>query len=185
MTIEERPRSGARDGWRGEMKFRGTQSPGLCFLVVASILALSTQTALADDKSVVGYWKHINEDTGQTQSIFQLFEHKGKLVGRIEKVFPMPGKKAQTICSECSGAQKNKPVVGLIFFWNFVRDEATSGKWVDGKILNPDDGKTYSAEAELSEDGKALKVFGYIRVLIKIGGSAVWQRPTAAELQGL
>jgi uncharacterized protein (DUF2147 family) len=172
--------------WRGvNMNFRGTPSAGMFFLVIAATLALSGQTALADNKSVLGYWKHINEDTGQTQSIFQLFESKGKVVGRIEKVFPIAGKKAQSICSECAGAQKNKPVVGLIFFWDFVRDPAADRKWVDGKILNPDDGKTYNAEAELSEDGKTLKVFGYIRILFKIGGSAVWQRPTAAELQGL
>ncbi|HMJ51315.1 MAG TPA: DUF2147 domain-containing protein [Polyangiaceae bacterium] len=167
------------------MNFRGTQSAAMFILVLASILALPTETALADDRSVHGYWKHIDEDTGQTQSIFQLFEHKGKLVGRIEKIFPKPGKNAQTVCSECAGAQKNKPLVGLIFVWDFVRDQAAAGKWVDGKILNPADGKIYNAEAELSEDGKTLKVFGYIRILFKIGGSSVWQRLTAAELQGL
>jgi hypothetical protein len=43
----------------------------------------------------------------------------------------------------------------------------------------------YDAEAELAADGKSLKVFGYIRVIVKIGGSSVWKRPTAAELEGL
>jgi uncharacterized protein (DUF2147 family) len=167
------------------MNFRKTLSAGMSLLVLVCILALSTQTAFADTKSVFGYWKHIDKDTGQTQSIFQLFEDKGKLVGRIEKVFPTPGKSAQTICSACAGAQKNKPVVGMIFFWNFARAQAADGKWIDGKILNAEDGKVYDAEAELSEDGKTLKVFGYIRILFKIGGSSVWQRPTAAELQGL
>lgn len=179
------------------MVFRRTHSAGALLLALASILALSAQTAVADkapDKtqnaaggknSVLGYWKHVDDDTGKTQSIFRLFEYKGKLVGRIEKTFPIPGKKAQKICDECPGAQKNKPVVGLIFFWNFVPDEDDAGKWVDGKILNPEDGNTYNAEAELSKDGKTLKVFGYVRILFKIGGSSVWQRPTPAELKGL
>jgi uncharacterized protein (DUF2147 family) len=154
-------------------------------LVLASILTLSTQTAFAVDKSVLGYWKHVDDDTGKTQSIFKLFEYQGKLVGKIVKVFPKGSAKAQTVCTECSGTQKNKPVVGLIFFWDFVRDEDSPKKFVDGKILNPEDGKTYNAEAELSEDGKSLAVFGYIRLLVKVGGTSKWLRPTPDELQGL
>jgi uncharacterized protein (DUF2147 family) len=175
---------------RVNMHSRRTQFASIGLLAVAACIAgaLSTQTASASsdkDKSVLGYWKHIDDDSGKTQSIFKLFEYKGKLVGRIEKVFPTPGKRAQTNCTECSGSQKGKPVVGLIFFWDFVRDSDSDRKWVDGQILNPDDGKTYNAEAELSEDGKTLKVFGYIRILVKIGGSSVWQRPTPEELAGL
>jgi hypothetical protein len=43
----------------------------------------------------------------------------------------------------------------------------------------------YDAEAELSADGKSLKVYGYIRIIVKIGGSSVWKRPTAAEIAGI
>jgi uncharacterized protein (DUF2147 family) len=174
---------------RVDMKFRRAPLAGKWFIALASILALALSTrtapAEADNNSALGYWKHIDEDTGKPQSIFRLFEDKGKLVGRIEKVFPKPGKEAQTFCSACTGAQKNAAIVGLIFFWNFVRDPSSDDKWVDGKILNPENGKIYNAEAELSKDGKALKVFGYIRVLFKIGGTSVWQRPSAADLQGL
>jgi uncharacterized protein (DUF2147 family) len=170
------------------MDSRRTRLAGIGLLVFVAIAALTTQRASAAgkiDKAVLGYWKHVDEDTGKTQSIFKLFEYKGKLVGRIEKVFPKAGKPAQLACTECSGSQKNKPVAGLIFFWDFVRDDDEPRKWVDGQILNPEDGNTYHAEAELSEDGKTLKVFGYIRLLVKIGGSSVWQRPTPEELQSL
>jgi uncharacterized protein (DUF2147 family) len=167
------------------MYSRRTQSAGIALLVPACILALSTQTALADDKSVFGYWKSIDSETGKPQSIFRLWEYEGKLVGRIVKLLPKPGEKPQTICSECTGRQHNKPVVDLIFFWGFVRDQGSDRKWVDGTVLNPRDGKSYHCEAELSEDGKTLHVFGYIRFLIKIGGTDVWQRPTPEELQGL
>ena len=73
----------------------------------------------------------------------------------------------------------------MVFFWNFTRDAENPNKWLDGKVLNPEDGKTYNAEAELSDDGKTLAVFGYIRLLIKLGGTSKWQRPTAEELRGL
>jgi uncharacterized protein (DUF2147 family) len=140
---------------------------------------------MSGDKSVLGYWKHLDDDTGKTQSIFKLFEFEGKLVGKIVKIIPKPGEKPQTVCSECSGKQKDKPVVGLVFFWDFVADKENNKKWVDGKILNPADGKTYNAEAELSADGTKLSVYGYIRILVKLGGTSVWQRPTAEEIKGI
>ena len=155
------------------------------FALIASIVVLSEKPAFAEEKTVLGYWKHIDDDSGQTQSIFKLFESKGKLVGQIAKTFSTPKKKAQTICTECTGSQKNKPIVGLVFFWDFVRDKDEPNKWIDGKILNPEDGKVYNAEAELSRDGKTLKVFGYIRIVFKIGGSSVWRRPTPAEMKGI
>ena len=167
------------------MFFRDKRSLPFSLVLVASMVVLSAEPAVAEEKTVFGYWKHIDDDSGQTQSIFKLYESQGKLVGRIEKTFSTPKKKAQTICTECTGSQKNKPIVGLVFFWGFVRDKDEPNKWVDGKILNPEDGKVYSAEAELAPDGKSLKVFGYIRVLIKIGGSSVWKRPTAEEIKGL
>ncbi len=167
------------------MSLRTRRWLAIVLSMIASILVLSPKRAAADDKTVLGYWKHIDDDSGKTQSIFKLFESNGKLIGRIEKTFSTPKKKAQDICTKCSGSQKNKPIVGLIFFWDFVRDKAEPNKWVDGKILNPEDGKVYDAEATLSADGESLKVFGYIRVIVKIGGSSVWKRPTAAEIAGL
>lgn len=154
-------------------------------LVLAVVASSSAQTASAEDKGVLGYWKHVDEDSGKTLSIFKLFEYQGKLVGKIVKTFPSAGKPAQSVCTECAGRQKDKPVVGLIFFWDFVHEEDSDKKWVDGKILNPEDGKVYNAEAELSEDGKTLKVFGFIRLLFKVGGTSNWQRPNAVELRGI
>lgn len=172
--------------------YLGKQSSGALLLALASILALSmlsTQTVSAansqGEQGVYGYWKSIDKDTGKTQSIFKLFDDKGKLAGKIVKIFPKPGEKHSSICTDCEGARKGKPKVGMVFFWNFAPEDDKPRKWVDGKILNPDDGKIYKAEATLSQDGKELSVYGYIRILFKIGGTNVWTRPTAAELDGI
>lgn len=154
------------------------------FWAVALLFVMSTQTASATDNNVFGYWKRIDDKTGQTVSIFRLWEDKGKLVGKIVKVFPKPGDKP-AVCNDCTGTAKDKPVTGLIFLWGFSRDEEHPNKWVDGKVLNPENGKTYGCEVELSEDGKGLKVYGYISFLVKLGGTSVWQRPSAQELQGI
>jgi len=165
------------------MRFSATRAVGLW---IVAILALSTGTASADENNgVFGYWKNVHEKSGKTQSIFRVWEDKGKLVGKILKTYDVPGEPAQGKCSECAGAQKDKPVEGLIFFWGFQRDKENPRKWIDGKILNPRDGKTYNCEAELSADGKTLNVYGYIQVIVKLGGTSVWQRPSADELRAV
>lgn len=167
---------------------------GLGLLVTASITVssfvaspqhLAAVDTGAADAGVFGYWKRIDEDTGKPQSIFRLWEDKGKLIGKIVKVYPKGDQKPQEICSECTGAQKDKPVNGLIFLWGFTRDQSNARKWIDGKVLNPENGKTYNCEVELSEDGKTLNVYGYIRMLVKLGGTSKWQRATAAEIHSL
>ena len=168
------------------MVSRGMQSAGAWLVVVlASFVVLPAEPAVAADKGAAGYWKSIDKETGKVQGVFRLWEDKGKLVGKILKSYPKAGKKAQETCTECAGAQKDKPVVGLIFFWGFSHDEENPRKWVDGKVLNPEDGNVYNAEATLSEDGQSLDVYGYIRVLVKLGGTSTWTRISATEAQGL
>lgn len=168
------------------MFLRGMLLVGACLMFLASGLQTSAHAATTPDKSIYGYWKSLDKDTGKTQSIFRIWEDKGKIVGKIIKTFPKPnGEKAQAICTECTGNQKGKPVVGLIFLWGLAPDEENPRKWVDGKVLNPEDGKVYNAELELAQDAKTLTIYGYIKMLVKLGGSNTWQRPTAEELQGI
>jgi len=175
------------------MYFRNRVAAAL-LLAVATVFTASTLLPLqsasaadaqAENKGPYGYWKSVDKKTGKVQSIFKVYDDKGKLAGKIVKTFPTPGEKYNPICSECEGEKKNKPKIGIVFFWNFVPAKGKPRKWVDGKILNPDDGKVYGSEAELSEDGTKLDVYGYIRILIKIGGTSTWVRPTAAELEGI
>lgn len=171
------------------MFVRVTQLVYAGLLVLGSVLSVSVQTVHADDSAnsgVFGYWKAIDKDSGKTQSIFRLWEDKGKLVGKIVKTFPKPnGDKAQEICTECSGHQKGQPVKGLIFLWGLEKDKDNPRKWVDGKVLNPENGKTYNVEVEVSQDAKTLKVYGYISLLVKLGGENLWKRPTPDEMKGV
>ena len=171
------------------MYSRGKRFAIFAGLVLVSVFMRPTPAAVAadatSDTGVFGYWKRLDDDTGKVQSIFRLWEDKGKLVGKIVKVYPTKDKKPQEICTECTGAQQNKPVNGLLFLWGFTRQEGSARKWIDGKVLNPENGKTYNSEVELSEDGKSLSVYGYIRVLVKLGGTSTWQRATPEDLKGI
>jgi uncharacterized protein (DUF2147 family) len=167
------------------MNLRGTRSAAFGLLVLVSVLLQSAQPAVAADTGVFGYWKRIDDETGKAQSFFRLWEDKGKLVGKIIKVLPTKDKKAQEVCTECTGAQANKPVNGLLFLWGFSRDQSNASKWIDGTVLNPENGKTYHCEVELSEDGNTLNVYGYLKLLVKLGGTSKWQRATPEEVKGL
>lgn len=169
------------------MVLRGRQLLWACVLLLVGTFGVSADGApVTPDKNIYGYWKSLDKDSGKTQSIFRIWEDKGKLVGKVIKTFPKPnGDKAQEICTECPGNQKGKPVIGLIFLWGLSPDAENPKKWVEGKVLNPEDGKTYNAELELADDHKTLTIYGYIKMLVKLGGSNTWRRPTPEELQGI
>jgi hypothetical protein len=58
-----------------------------------------------------------------------------------------------------------------------------SKKWVDGRIYDPDNGKTYKCKMTLKEGG-ILHVRGYIGISA-LGRTTIWTRPeTFVEQQG-
>ena len=111
----------------------------------------------------VGKWKTVDEKSGQVRSEVEVYEQGGKLFGKITGLTEPTDKqgKAKT-CTACTGADKDKPIVGLVI----VRDLALSGdRYKGGTIMDPEDGKVYKAELWV-EDGK-LKVRGYIGFFFK------------------
>src|SRR5690349_18715791 len=103
------------------------QSGSALLLAFAAILTpwslLSFEPAYATDGSsenqgVYGYWKSIDKKTGQTQSIFKLYDDQGKLAGKIVKIVVKPGEEHDPICRKCDGSRKDQPKIGIVFFWN-------------------------------------------------------------------
>ena len=81
--------------------------------------------------------------------------------------------KAKTVCTECSGSQKNKPMEGLDIVQNLKLDKGN--KYDGGTILDPKSGKTYKMNAEMASNGKTLKVRGYIGIAA-LGRNQTWYR---------
>ncbi len=134
-------------------------------------------SAYASEQTPAGYWKTIDDKTKKVKSIVKIWEADGQLKGKIIKIFPEPGKDPDPKCLKCPGAFKNQRVIGIIFLWNF---KGQGRFWKNGKVLDPNNGKIYSCELKVSKDGKKLDVFGYIRILIKIGRHQTWVRTTEA-----
>jgi uncharacterized protein (DUF2147 family) len=151
---------------------------GIWSFIVALLLLSPVQLTLAQKAGVPGYWKTVDDKTGELKSIVRLWEEGGKLRGRVVKVYKDPNR----ICDKCSGRLHNRPYIGLDFLWGFVRDKDDPNKWVDGEIVDPKDGSQYHCQLELTDGGKKLEVFGFIRVLFKIGRTQVWLRASPSDV---
>ncbi len=126
-----------------------------------------------------GYWKTIDDKTGEVKSIVKIWiAEDGTLKGRVEKVFPKEGEDPNPICDKCKGDRKDQPVLGMEFLWGF---KGSGPLWKNGEVLDPENGKIYSCQLEVIENGKKLKVFGYIRIIFKIGRSQIWLRETVDQ----
>ena len=139
------------------------------------VFVAPTDVAWADDSSATpaGYWKTIDDKTHQARSIVKIVEVNGELRGRIEKLLAPPKDDPDPICKKCTGDKKDKLVRGMEFLWGFKRE---AKGWSDGYVLDPEEGQTYHGSIQLIDGGKRLKLFGYVRVIIKIGRGQVWER---------
>jgi uncharacterized protein (DUF2147 family) len=133
----------------------------LCVLVALTVVLGANLAASA--ASLVGKWTTVDDKSGKVESEIQLYEESGKLFGKIVSLTePNDDKGKPKTCTKCTGADKDKPIVGLVI----VKDLSASGdRYKGGTILDPADGKIYKAEL-WTEDGK-LKVRGYLGVFYK------------------
>ncbi len=135
-------------------------------LIFTSLVFFTLMTCL--DAQVTGMWKSTDHIDDTERSIVWIYELNGKLYGKIEKLLP-----AATIthCTGCEGDLKNKSLIGM----TIISDLKRSGdKAIEGKILDPSNGKWYSCDIELESQDK-LKVTGYIGFPM-LGKEMYWKR---------
>ena len=132
----------------------------LLFLVTSSVM-------LSQD--VVGKWKTIDDRTGDTKSIVEIFEEDGKIYGKVAEIL-VEGRQ-DAVCKECTGKDKDRPIKGLMIIRGLEKD---GDEYNSGKILDPENGKLYKCYIELEEEDK-LKVRGYIGFAL-IGRTQYWYR---------
>ncbi|NET32384.1 MAG: DUF2147 domain-containing protein [Cyanothece sp. SIO1E1] len=123
----------------------------ICFSV---ILFLGFGVYLAA-QGPAGTWKTIDDNSGEERSYVEIYEQDGKFYGKISKLLQAdPG----TLCEECKGDKKNKPVLGLVIIEDM---KPHKDFWKGGTILDPESGNDYKCSIWF-EDGKkdVLKVRG-------------------------
>lgn len=144
------------------------QAAVCCFAFVALLCV----KANAEELSPMGRWKTVDDSSGKTKSIVAIREDGGKLFGTVESIVPEPGKDPNPVCDKCEGDKKDKPVIGMEIMWGLSKNGA---EWSGGKIMDPENGKTYKCYVEAIEGGAKLKVRGYIGVAL-LGRTQYWLR---------
>jgi uncharacterized protein (DUF2147 family) len=149
--------------------------------VSALVLSLFATTLTAQEASIahlspntpVGYWKTIDDVTGKPKSIIHISKAENNiLVGKVIKIFPKEGSSQNKVCTACSGDKHNQPIVGMVILSGL---KASESQWDSGKIMDPENGKTYSCSLRMAENGKKLNVHGYVGLPI-LGRSQLWER---------
>ena len=138
--------------------------------ITITILTLFlSMTFVGQNQTVMGKWKTIDDETGKAKSIVEIYERSGKIFGKITDILDVTKKKS--LCTNCTGEDKNKPVMGLVIIKGLKKDGA---EYNSGKILDPITGKEYKCFLAL-EGNEKLKVRGYIGISL-FGRTQTWQR---------
>ena len=137
----------------------------------ALAIGLAAVPMLASAQSPVGKWKTIDDETGKAKSIVEITQaSNGTLQGRVIEILSSDRGPNPT-CDKCSGANKGKPVKGMVILWGLKPDG--NGKWAGGTVLDPAKGKTYKSKLELKSGGDKLGMSGCIAFICR---EQVWQR---------
>ncbi len=140
--------------------------------MLAILMVMLAGGALADTSSPAGVWRTIDDKTKKERSIIRITEVNGEFQGVVEQLFDQPDDDPAHLCKECRDERKDKPIIGMTILWGLKKD---GDNWSGGEILDPKNGKIYRAKMSLSEDGKSLKVRGFIGISL-IGRTQTWWR---------
>ena len=136
--------------------------------VLACAVALP---ALAAEMSPVGLWRTTDEKTGEAKSEVRIVDNAGVVSGKVEKLL-RKGADPKAVCSQCSDDRKDQPLVGLEIIRGAKKAEGKT-VWEDGKILDPENGSSYSLKLTPVDAGNKLEVRGSIG---PFGRTQTWTR---------
>ena len=140
--------------------------------IVAGLFAatIGIGSAQADEPSAAGLWQKIEK--GKPQLYVLVVDHNGIFEGAMAKLFPDADDPPNRTCAKCTDDRKDAPWLGI----SFIRDMKRNGlKYENGNVLDPRDGKIYSAKMTLSPDGQTLTLRGYIGISL-LGRDETWTR---------
>lgn len=140
----------------------------LLIFVVAFSLEVRAQSSEAD--AVVGTWL-VQDRKAKIKIYNKAGTYHGKIIW-LKEPNDEHGK-AKLDKENPEERLRSRPLLGLVLLHGFEYDE--DNVWEDGEIYDPKNGKTYSCELTLSDDGKTLDVRGYIGFSF-IGRSQTWTR---------
>jgi len=138
-------------------------------LLVALVLSVA-RMASAQTMTPLGVWTN-----SEKKATFEIYKCSTNLCGKIVTIAipndPATGK-PKTDSKNPDPKLRSRPRLGLVFMQGFKYDD--DNKWDDGKIYDPETGKTYSCYMKM-ESANTMEVKGYIGFSL-IGKSQTWTR---------
>lgn len=125
-------------------------------LLSVSLIFISTTIF---SQSIVGQWKTIDDNTGKTRSIVEIYEKEGLYHGKIVKLFREPGEEADPVCDECEDYRKGQKIIGMEIISKMKYNKGDD-EYKKGEIMDPENGNIYDCRIWI-ENGN-LKVRGYL-----------------------
>ncbi len=148
----------------------------LATLAIAAVAALaatgfSRAQQPQQEPTAAGLWQKL--DDKKPVGWFLFVDRDGVFEGHFAKLFPEPGKTPNTVCNTCTDDRKGAPLLGL----PFVRGMKRSGlKYEGGTVLDPRDGKIYTAQMTLDPAEQTLTLRGFVLGMPFLGKDDVWHR---------
>ncbi|BAO81756.1 uncharacterized protein conserved in bacteria [Serpentinimonas raichei] len=121
--------------------------------------------------SPAGTWHTIDEQTNQPRTEVVISDNGGVLTGRITRLL-RPGADQAARCTACTDDRKDQPLIGLEIIRGARQAEGRT-VWESGRILDPEDGRTYTLRMTPIEAGRKLQVRGSIG---PFGRTQTWVR---------
>lgn len=154
--------------------------------IAALLLVGASLGAKTNPEDVLGYWYNA-ETAAKHSAIIKIEQDKdGTFYGFIyelkDPVHTEGPRKGLPYLDTLNKDEslRTRPIEGIKLIEGFTFQEK-GGKYKNGTIYNPEDGKTYYSSMQLRKDGK-LKVRGSIDKLGWLGVTQIWSRapePTA------
>ncbi len=125
--------------------------------LLAIVLGATSLCAVAQS-TPVGLWRSFDEKSAEPKAEVRVVDTAGVISGKIEKRLlktAVPG----AVCVECTDDRKDQPMLGLEIIRGVKK--ATEGEvWEGGKILDPENGRSYTLKMTPIEGGKKMEVRG-------------------------
>jgi uncharacterized protein (DUF2147 family) len=158
--------------------------------LIAAFAALVAVCTFAADP-VEGYWKSIDEKTGEATAFWKIYDKNGVLFGEIVRIV---GKSDDTVAENAKASYKNFPVAGVVNKmrvvgtpWIYGLSRKRPGEWSGGNIVDPKKGDYYQCKITYRPaDGKkfqkdTLEMRGEIG--LGIGRSQYWLQASESEFR--
>ncbi len=138
---------------------------------------------------VEGFWKSVDEKSGETTGYWKIYEKSGTLYGELVNV---PKEKPDVLADKVKASYKGFPLSGPVNKmkllgtpWIFGLSKKSEGEWQGGSIIDPADGAMYKCKITYRPaDGKKfaeerLEMRGEIG--FGIGRSQFWLRAKESD----